>query len=101
VVEIILGPIASIPPGEGRTFNTRGGRVTVFRTRGGEVFAVQAACPHRGGPLADGILGAAKLVCPLHAWTFDLRTGRALVGESNPTTYHVRLNDNQEVVLSL
>ncbi|HTT74800.1 MAG TPA: Rieske 2Fe-2S domain-containing protein [Candidatus Binataceae bacterium] len=100
-MEIILGPLARIPPGEGRTFNTSGERVTVFRTRGGELFAVQASCPHRGGPLADGILGAAKLICPLHAWTFDLRTGQALLGESNLTTYHVRLNDDQEVVLSL
>jgi nitrite reductase (NADH) small subunit len=100
-MEIILGPLASIPPGEGRTFNARGERVTVFRTRSGEVFAVQATCPHRGGPLADGILGEAKLVCPLHAWTFDLRTGEALVGESGLTIYRVRLNDHQEVVLSL
>jgi nitrite reductase (NADH) small subunit len=100
-MEIVLGPLSSIPSGEGRTFIARGNRVTVFRSRGGEVFAVQATCPHRGGPLADGVIGAAKLVCPLHSWTFDLRSGNPLVGESGLTTYRVWLNDNQEVVLSL
>lgn len=72
-----LGPLASIPIGEGRTFILDGHLVAVFRTRNGEVFATQAECPHRGGPLADGILGAGQVICPLHARTFDLATGEA------------------------
>jgi nitrite reductase (NADH) small subunit len=100
-MEIILGPLASIPPGEGRTFNVRNERVAVFRTRGDEVFAVQANCPHRCGPLADGIFGGTKLICPLHSWTFDVRNGEALVGEVGLKTYRARLNDDQEVVVYL
>lgn len=100
-MEIILGPLSSIPPGEGRNFRAGDERITVFRTRADEVYAVQASCPHRGGPLADGILGSAKLVCPLHSWTFDLRSGKALIGDSGIRAYSVRLNDNHEVVLSV
>jgi nitrite reductase/ring-hydroxylating ferredoxin subunit len=43
---------------------------------GGEVFAINAVCPHRGGPLANGRLDGHVLACRWHAWTFDVRTGR-------------------------
>lgn len=43
---------------------------------GGEVFAINAICPHRGGPLANGRLDGHVLACPWHDWTFDVRTGR-------------------------
>jgi nitrite reductase (NADH) small subunit len=100
-MEWILGPLSSIPLGEGRSFKVRGECLAVFRTRTGEIFAAQASCPHRGGPLADGILGGTKLVCPLHSWTFDLRSGEALVGESGLKTYPVRLNTDLNLVVSL
>jgi nitrite reductase (NADH) small subunit len=105
-MESVLGPLSSIPLssiplGEGRSFKVLGECVAVFRTRNGELFAAQATCPHRGGPLADGILGSAKLICPLHSWTFDLRNGEALVGESGLKTYSVRLNTDQKLVVLL
>ena len=65
MAELTLGPLSAIPPGEGRNFVSLGEKIAVFRTRGGEVFAVQAECPHRGGPLADGLLGGTTLICPL------------------------------------
>ena len=70
-----LGPIGQIPIGEGRTFRVDGQEIAVFRTRQGELFATQARCPHRGGPLADGLLGSGVVVCPFHAYAFDLATG--------------------------
>jgi nitrite reductase (NADH) small subunit len=100
-VEVTLGPLTAIPPGEGRAFEARGERVAVFRTRGGEVFAVQAACPHRGGPLADGLVGGTTLVCPLHSWKFDLASGTALLGECGLKTYPVRLDESGQIVLSI
>jgi nitrite reductase (NADH) small subunit len=54
--------------------------VAVFHTRAGDVFATQAQCPHKAGPLADGMVGDATLVCPLHDWRFDLATGTAISG---------------------
>lgn len=100
-LEVSLGPLGQIPPGEGRNFEVQGRRIAVFHTRNGEVFATQAECPHRVGPLADGLLGGTTLVCPLHAWKFDLRTGEALYGNCDLTTYPVRLSDTGEIFLTL
>lgn len=69
------GPIDRIPLGEGRTVSVGAEEIAVFRTRLGQVCAVQATCPHRGGPLADGIVGGSRVVCPLHAYAFELSTG--------------------------
>lgn len=97
-----LGPCAAIPLGEGRTFRVGGTLVAVFRTRGGQVFATQAACPHRGGPLADGIVGAETVICPLHGYRFDLATGQPL-GNGCPAlkTYPITLSAQGDLLLSL
>ena len=72
-----LGPLDRIPLGEARVFHVGGLDVAVFRCRTGEVFATSAECPHRGGPLADGLVGSHSVICPLHGFLFDLRTGEA------------------------
>jgi nitrite reductase/ring-hydroxylating ferredoxin subunit len=59
-----------IPVGEGRAFAVGDEQVAVFRPRGGGLHALQAVCPHRGGPLADGLIDAAQVVCPLHNHAF-------------------------------
>jgi nitrite reductase (NADH) small subunit len=100
-MEITLGSVASIPPGEGRTFEVGSLRVAVFRTRQGEIFAAQADCPHRGGPLADGLLGGSTLVCPLHSWKFDLTTGKTSEGDCALKTYPARLSASGQVVIEL
>jgi nitrite reductase (NADH) small subunit len=100
-VEVTLGPLSAIPPGEGRAFEARGERVAVFRTRAGAIFAVQAECPHKGGPLADGLVGGTTLVCPLHAWKFDLASGAALMGECGLKAYPVRIDEAGQIVLSV
>ena len=51
-----LGSVERIPLGEGRSFRIEDTLIAIFRTRKSEVFATQATCPHKGGPLADGIL---------------------------------------------
>jgi nitrite reductase (NADH) small subunit len=99
--EVIVGPLNSIPPGEGRNFEIGGHKIAVFRNRADQVFAVQAACPHKGGPLADGLLGGSTLVCPLHAWKFELTTGAPIVGECALKTFAVHLDANNRIVLTL
>jgi nitrite reductase (NADH) small subunit len=96
-----LGPVAQIPEGEGRTFEVGAQRVAVFRTRSGAVYATQATCPHRSGPLADGLLGADTLVCPLHDWSFDLRTGAAKQGSCGVTVYPITQSADGTMVLTL
>jgi nitrite reductase (NADH) small subunit len=64
----------SIPVREGRVVELDGRQIAIFNL-GEEFRAVENKCPHRGGPLADGILSGSKVVCPLHSWTFDLADG--------------------------
>lgn len=100
-LEIVLGPFDAIPPGEGRAFAAAGARVAVFHARDGRVFAVQAECPHRGGPLSDGLIGGGTLICPLHSWKFDLESGAALTGECGLKTYPARVDGDGFVVLTV
>ena len=69
-VTINLGAIERIPPGEGREFLIGDEEITIFRLRSGKVHAVQAKCPHRNGPLADGFVGDGKVICPYHSYKF-------------------------------
>lgn len=95
-----LGPSAVIPPGEGRVFEVGSNRVAVFRMRDGELFATQAECPHRGGPLADGLVGAGRAVCPLHGFQFDLRTGEAMTHRCERLlTYIVSVSADGRILL--
>ena len=82
-----VGPITSIPIGQGRSFIVDGRTIAVFRQRDGHVFATDNQCPHRGGPLAEGIVGDGKVICPLHGWKIDLASGRCL-GESADVCVH-------------
>jgi nitrite reductase (NADH) small subunit len=97
-----LGPVDRIPVGEGRIFELGPATVAVFRTREARVFATQAWCPHKGGPLADGLLGAGQVICPLHGYTFDLATG-APVGNTCETlrTYRVAVSEVGDILLRL
>jgi nitrite reductase (NADH) small subunit len=95
-----LGPIGFIPLGEGRAFVVKETTIAVFRQRNGRLFATDNTCPHRGGPLADGIVGGGKVICPFHAWKFDLETGRCIGEDAIVRTYAVR-EVNGRIVLEL
>ena len=69
--------IDDVPVGEGRALTLDGRRVAIFRSAGGW-YALDAVCPHRGGPLEDGIVSDRTVICPLHERRFDLATGDAL-----------------------
>jgi nitrite reductase (NADH) small subunit len=72
---INLGSIEKIPAGQGRCFVVDGEEIAVFRQRDGRLFATQNRCPHRDGPLAEGVMGSGQVVCPLHSHKFNLATG--------------------------
>ena len=71
-----LGSLESIAFGHGQCFVVKGEEIAVFRSRSGRLFAVSNRCPHRQGPLVDGIVGDTQIVCPLHGHKFDLTTGK-------------------------
>jgi nitrite reductase/ring-hydroxylating ferredoxin subunit len=60
--------------GVGQLFEISGKQIAVFK-KSGEFFALHNLCEHRGGPLVEGAIDANDVVCPWHAWAFDLRTG--------------------------
>lgn len=97
-----LGPVQRIPLGEGRVFRVDETSIAIFRTREGQVFATQALCPHRAGPLADGLIGSGKVVCPLHSYVFELATGQPVDNAcAYLQTYPTIVNANDEIVLNL
>lgn len=98
--EVDLGPEDAIPLGQGRAFVVGDAVVAVFRQRDGRLFAIDARCPHRGGPLAEGIVGDGKVICPLHGWKIDLASGRCVGEPGTVPVYAVRRVDGR-VRLSL
>lgn len=95
-----IGFVDQIPKGEGRTFKLGELKIAVFHTRAGEVFARQAQCPHRDGPLSDGLLGADKVVCPLHDRVFELRTGRCIGHDCCVQIFPARLAEDGTVLIT-
>ena len=75
---VALGKLSDIPLRGARCVKTPQGKVAVFRTAENEVFAIEDHCPHRGGPLSQGIVHGKAVTCPLHNWVISLETGRAL-----------------------
>jgi nitrite reductase (NADH) small subunit len=100
-IDVVAAPLSAVPPGEGRTFSLGGVRVAIFHTRDGGVFATQADCPHRMGPLSDGLVGGGVVVCPLHSWKFDLHTGHAIYGDCGIKTYPAWLDAGQRIVVKV
>ena len=98
---IVLGPASAIPLGEGRNFDVDGREIAVFRSRSGAVFASQARCPHRQGPLADGLVGRTSVICPLHEWQFDLTTGETKNGACGVVIYSVTEDSNGDLAVEL
>ena len=72
-----IGRIEQIPVRGARCVNTPAGKIAVFRTAENQVYAIENRCPHKGGPLSEGIVHGGSVTCPLHNWVFDLATGEA------------------------
>ena len=75
---IDVGAVTDVPRRGARRLPSPIGDIAVFRTGDGEVFALRDACPHKGGPLSQGIVHGRAVACPLHNWTIDLATGEPL-----------------------
>lgn len=74
-----IGPVEQIAPGTARTLPVRGAdEIAVFRTHKNEFYALVNKCPHKQGPLSQGIIHGNVVTCPLHSWNISLQTGEAL-----------------------
>jgi len=76
-----IAPCRDIPVREGRAVKVGHREIAIFNL-GDRFFAVENRCPHRGGPLADGIVSGTTIVCPLHSWKVSLQTGKGVNGPS-------------------
>ncbi len=74
------------PLGARRVARPRGAQVAVFRTADDRVFALLDRCPHKGGPLSQGIVFGHAVACPLHHWTIELASGQAREPDRGCTT---------------
>ena len=89
---------ADLPPGHCTEVVVSGRPVALFNV-GGRIFATSNICLHRGGPLGQGMLTEHEVMCPWHAWTWDVRTGE---NTANPTlkvaTYEVKVEEGVVMV---
>jgi nitrite reductase (NADH) small subunit len=91
---IEVGRLDDIPRRGARRVNRPRAQVpiAIFRAGDDSVFALVDRCPHRAGPLSEGIVQSCAVACPLHGWVIDLRSGRAEApDEGNVPTVPVRL----------
>ena len=73
-----VGAVTDVPRRGARRVPGPGGDIAIFRTGEIEIFALRDACPHKGGPLSQGIIHGHAVTCPLHAWSIDLATGEPM-----------------------
>ncbi|MBL1259335.1 MAG: nitrite reductase small subunit NirD [Thiotrichaceae bacterium] len=74
---IAVGTVDDIPKLGSRVLQTPDGDVAVFRTADDRIFALRDQCPHKGGPLSQGIVHGNTVTCPLHNWKISLENGEA------------------------
>jgi len=85
-----LGSLSAIPLGQGRCYVVGGENLAVFRQRDGRIFASSNRCPHGRGPLAEGLIGGGKVICPMHGHQFCLETGASSVGTESLQVFPVQ-----------
>lgn len=74
---IDVGLVAEIPKAGARVVGSRIGDIAIFRAQDGHVFALRDRCPHKGGPISQGIVHGHSVTCPLHNWVLSLVDGQA------------------------
>src|SRR5688500_11929337 len=74
-----VGAVEDVPLRGARAVPIAGGEeIAVFRTGAGRIYALVNRCPHKAGPLSQGIVHGDSVACPLHNWKISLRSGQAL-----------------------
>lgn len=96
MVEVLeIGSINDIPALGARVVKTKVGDIAVFRNAKNEVFALLDKCPHKGGPLSQGIVHDHSVTCPLHNWVLNLNDGIAKAPDIGcAKTYPIKIQDD-------
>jgi nitrite reductase (NADH) small subunit len=88
-----------IPRLGSRVLAATGGDIAVFRTADDRVFALNDKCPHKGGPLSQGIVHGDRVACPLHGWLIQLDSGSAVAPDEGCVKRHEAKVENGRVLL--
>lgn len=93
---IDIAALSDIPKRGARVVKTSHGCVAIFRTFDDKVFAIDDACPHKKGPLSEGIVHGTKVTCPMHNWVIDLESGLAQgADQGGVATYEITVKDGR------
>jgi len=90
----IVGRIDDIPPSACISYELPDGSDLAIYNVGGEFYAIENSCPHKGAPLSEGTVCGHIVECGLHGWQFDLRSGECLTVRERIKTYEVVVEDN-------
>lgn len=93
--------LTDIPKLGSRVVKTGASNIAVFRTSDDQVFALRDECPHKGGPLSQGIVHGTSVTCPLHNWKIDLASGEALGPDEGCTNIYPAKVENGMVYIRL
>lgn len=99
--EYELCALDEIPLQGSRVVQTANGDIAVFRTADDRVFALDDRCPHKGGPLSQGIVHGDRVACPLHNWLIELGSGQAVAPDQGCVRRHQARLENGRVFLKL
>jgi nitrite reductase (NADH) small subunit len=95
-IQVMVCNVQDLKEGLGYPASVKGKQLALFLHKDGRIFAVDAICPHAGGPMEEGVMRKCEVTCPLHDYTFDLTSGRC---STDPglvlQTYPVFIEENQ------
>ena len=86
-----------VKQGEGISVQANGLNIALFNV-GGQFHAIDNACPHRGGPLGEGMLNGSVVTCPWHGWQFDVTTGKSPVMPAGVKVFEVKVEGEDVLV---
>ena len=96
-----IGRLEDIPVRGSRRIVFDNKRIAIFRTAVDTVFAIDDACPHKAGPLSEGIVHDNCVTCPLHNWVISLETGEAQGADEGSTSTYPILNEDGELSIGI
>ena len=96
-----IGAADDVPRLGARKVRTPGGDIAVFRTADDRYFALDDRCPHKGGPLSQGIVHGDRVTCPLHNFVIELTSGQAIAPDEGCVARHEVKVENGRLQLAL
>lgn len=98
---IEVGQLNDIPRLGSRVVKSNGDEIAIFRTAEDHLFALHNKCPHKNGPLSEGMIHGNKVACPLHNWNIDLESGEAVAPDKGCARKHKVKLEGEIILLAI